>query len=232
MDALIFDCDGVLVDTECDGHRVAFNQAFQEKGLLDYWSKSQYEDLLGIAGGKERMSHYFNAVGWPEVSISRDEFIKNLHQLKTAIFMALIESGELAPRPGVKTLITEAYERGIPLAVCSTSNEKAVKTVVKNCVGEEIAKSIRVFAGDVVSAKKPDPAVYRLAAEKMQLSPKRCLVVEDSNIGMRAALGAGMNCLVTKSYYTENEDFSGANRVVSDLSEVDLNLCYQLVGDE
>lgn len=230
MDALIFDCDGVLVDTECDGHRVAFNQAFQEKGLLDYWSKSRYEELLSVAGGKERMSYYFNTVGWPETALSRDELIKNLHQLKTSIFMNLINSGELAPRPGVKALITEAYEQGMPLAVCSTSNENAVKTVVKTCVGDEIAKNIRVFAGDVVSAKKPDPAVYRLAAEKMQLTPNRCLVVEDSNIGMRAALSAGMNCLVTKSFYTADEDFSGANRVVDNLSEVDLNVCRQIVG--
>ena len=66
MKALIFDCDGVLVDTERDGHRVAFNQAFEEAGLGVTWDVPLYGKLLKVAGGKERIKHYFDTHGWPE----------------------------------------------------------------------------------------------------------------------------------------------------------------------
>ena len=63
MQALIFDCDGVLVDTERDGHRVAFNEAFARKGLAARWSVEEYGELLKVAGGKERMRRYFDTRG-------------------------------------------------------------------------------------------------------------------------------------------------------------------------
>lgn len=74
------------------------------------------------------------------------------------------------------------------------------------------------FAGDVVEKKKPSPDIYLLAAESLGVDPGRCWVVEDSNIGCRAAKAAGMRCLVTKSIYTEEEDFAGADLVVKDLN--------------
>ena len=65
LQALIFDCDGVLVDTELDGHRVSFNQAFREAGLQTEWSAERYGELLLTAGGKERMRRHFDETGWP-----------------------------------------------------------------------------------------------------------------------------------------------------------------------
>jgi len=67
MEALLFDCDGVLADTERDGHRVSFNKAFRENNFGFEWDVEQYGRLCEIGGGKERMTHYFNLPenSWP-----------------------------------------------------------------------------------------------------------------------------------------------------------------------
>lgn len=229
MQALIFDCDGVLVDTERDGHRVAFNQAFAEMGLDTEWSENRYGVLLGTAGGKERMRVHFDETGWPVPEDERDALILDLHKRKTTIFMELIESGALPLRPGVTTKVDAALADGCKIAVCSTSNEKAVQKIVDVLLGPDRAKHMPVFAGDMVSAKKPDPAVYLLAQDTLGLDASKCLVVEDSAIGLRAAIGAHMNCLVTLSTYTKHESFPGAKRVVSDLAQITWEECHSLV---
>jgi len=221
MQALIFDCDGVLADTERDGHRVAFNKAFTAKGLDLEWSVERYGELLKTAGGKERMRRHFDETGWPAPEAGRDIFIKDLHKLKTDLFMELIESGQLPLRSGVARIIDEAIAAGLKLAVCSTSNERAVQAAVNIMLGPERAPRLPVFAGDMVPAKKPDPAIYKLARDQLGLDPARCVVIEDSNNGLRAAMGAGMHCIVTISSYTGGEDFTGAELVVPELGDGD-----------
>jgi len=220
MDALIFDCDGVLVDTERDGHRVAFNRAFTEAGISHAWDVQLYGRLVRISGGKERMLAYFDEVGWPVPAEERDALIVRLHALKTDLFMKIIESGELPLRPGIKRIVEEAHAAGAKLVVCSTSNERAVRGVVHHLLGvEREAWFAGIFAGDIVHAKKPNPEVYELAASKLGLDPARCVVVEDSRNGLLAALGAGMTCVITKSTYTATEDFTGAAAVYPELGD-------------
>lgn len=220
MNALIFDCDGVLVDTERDGHRVAFNEAFASKGLDVHWDVDLYGELLQVAGGKERMKHFFNMTHWPEGVTDKDAFIRELHLLKTDLFMQIIARGDLPLRPGVKRLVDEAIQAGITLAVCSTSNEKAVNLVVGTMLGSE-RKSVfsGIFAGDIVQKKKPDPEIYNLASKELGLAPDTCVVVEDSRNGLLAAVNAGMHCLVTKSHYTQQENFNEADAVVDELGD-------------
>lgn len=231
LQALLFDCDGVLVDTERDGHRVAFNQAFSALGLDSQWSVERYGELLEVAGGKERMRHDFDQIGWPETA-DRDAFIAEAHKLKTNLFMELVMSGAMEIRPGVVSLISQALEDGVKVAVCSTSNVRAVRGIVDHLIGGDLAPQIQVFAGDMVKAKKPDPAIYQLALDELSLAPSRCLVIEDSNIGLRAAKAAGLRCVVTKSSFTGSEDFTLADLVVKDLASggVDLALCRGIVG--
>lgn len=215
--ALLFDCDGVLVDTERDGHRISFNETFAERELGVTWGVDLYGELLKIGGGKERMTAYFNKVGWPEKAPKNEEerkdFIASLHQRKTELFMALIEKKLLPLRPGVAKLIDQALEKGVKVAVCSTSNEKAVSAIVSFLLGPERAEKIQIYAGDVVPRKKPDPAIYLLAASTLGVDPSRCVVVEDSAIGLAAAKAAGMKCIITKSGYTAEEDFLNADAV-------------------
>lgn len=133
--------------------------------------------------------------------------------------MKLIETGKLPLRPGIARIADEAIAAGLKIAVCSTSNECAVHAVVDVMLGPERARHIAVFAGDAVAKKKPDPAIYLLAAQKLGLDPATCVVVEDSNNGLRAAKGSGMKCIVTISSYTNGEDFSLADRVARDLGD-------------
>jgi len=220
MKALIFDCDGVLVDTEKDGHRVAFNRAFKKKGYDFEWSVELYKELLKVAGGKERMKHYFNENGWPEDVEDKDQFIKEMHRLKTDLFMQIIENGELPLRPGIARIVDEAIDAGIDLAVCSTSNERAVNLVVEKMLGEKRRKFFKtILAGDVVSRKKPDPEIYNLALKQLGYSPEECVVVEDSRNGFMAASAAHIPCVVTTNEYTQEEDFSGAKMVVPELGD-------------
>jgi len=220
MEALIFDCDGVIVDTERDGHRVAFNKAFALKGIDAAWGIDQYRELVHVAGGKERMRHYFNQTGWPGQYPEREQLIIELHKLKTELFMELIASGTLALRPGVARLIDEAINQGIRLAVCSTSNEKAVNTIIDVMLGTERKRAFNtILAGDVVSRKKPDPEIYLLCQRELAVDPKKCVVVEDNRNGLMAAKSAGMVCLVTTNPYTVSEDFSEADMVVDQLGD-------------
>ena len=231
MQALIFDCDGVLVDTERDGHRAAFNAAFRAAGLATEWDEVRYGELLTTGGGKERMRRHFDEVGWPEGD--RNALILKLHHAKTDLFMEIIEGGALPLRPGVARMVDAAFAAGLQVAVCSTSNERAVSAVVRVLLGPERAARIRIFAGDAVARKKPDPAIYTLAASTLGLDPAACVVIEDSHIGLTAARAAGMRCIVTKSAYTQDEDFAAADRVVADLDAgIDLMLCKSLTSQE
>jgi len=223
--ALLFDCDGVLVDTERDGHRPAFNQAFKEAGLDHEWGVDLYGELLEIGGGKERMAAYFarhpDTAPWGTVKDenARKELVAGLHKRKTDIFMAAVEAGSMPLRPGVARLVAEAMDAGVPVAICSTSNERAVSTIVRVLLGDRVAAAIPVFAGDAVPAKKPAPDIYILAADSLGVDPGRCVVVEDSEIGLAAARAAGMRCVVTRSAYTQAEAFAGADAVFDCIGE-------------
>jgi HAD superfamily hydrolase (TIGR01509 family) len=220
LKALIFDCDGVLAETERDGHRIAFNRAFAMKGYDFEWDAALYKELVRIGGGKERMKHFFDRTSWPAGTSDKDGLIKELHKLKTDYYTQIIESGELPLRPGVARLVDEAIAAGVKLAVCSTSNERAVHTVVERLLGpERKAKFDVILAGDVVSKKKPDPEIYKLVLERLHLRPTECVVVEDNRNGLLAAKGAGMRCVVTTNGYTEDEDFQEADLVVSELGD-------------
>lgn len=236
--ALLFDCDGVLVDSEKDGHRISFNDTFAERELGVTWDVELYGELLKIGGGKERMTAYFNKTGWPEKAPTnedeRKQFIASLHKRKTELFMVLIEKKLLPLRPGVAKLVDQALAKGVKVAVCSTSNEKAVSAIVSCLLGPERAEKIQIFAGDVVPRKKPDPAIYILAASTLGVEPSSCVVVEDSGIGLAAAKAAGMKCVVTKSGYTADEDFSKADAVFECIGDppeerFDLQFCASLL---
>jgi HAD superfamily hydrolase (TIGR01509 family) len=220
MNALIFDCDGVLVDTEKDGHRVAFNRAFKQRGIGAHWQVDEYGDLLKIAGGKERMKFYFNRNGWPEGIEDQGNFILDMHALKTKLFMGIIESGELPLRSGIARIVDEAISKGLMLAVCSTSNEKAVNLIVEKLLGPQRSRHFNaILAGDIVTRKKPDPEIYNLALDRLSLTSRDCVVVEDSRNGFLAARSAGIPCLITTNEYTRQEDFAGADRVVGELGD-------------
>ena len=219
--AIFFDQDGVIIDTERDGHRVAFNETFKEFGYDFEWDIDQYHQLLQVAGGKERMRHYFHTEGlFPDLAPEEeDTLIKDLHKRKTEIFVSLIESRKLPLRAGVKRLMLEAMASNLKLGVCTTANERSANAIARGMLSD--IDFAFILAGDVVSRKKPDPEIYLLALEKVGLPPEQCLVVEDSRTGVLAAVSAGLRVVATTNIYTENEDLSDADIVVTSLGEPD-----------
>lgn len=217
--AILFDQDGVIIDTERDGHRVAFNKTFKEFGYDFEWDPQYYHELLQVAGGKERMKHHLHTKGFgvPVKPEDEDELIKSMHKRKTAIFVDLIESEQLPLRSGVKRLMEESMDAGLVLGVCTTSNERSA-----HAVAYKILKDINfdfVLAGDVVKNKKPAPDIYNLALERTGLKPEECVVIEDSRNGVLAAKAAGMHVVVTTNGYTEKEDVSDGDIVVTSLGD-------------
>jgi HAD superfamily hydrolase (TIGR01509 family) len=225
--ALVFDCDGVLADTERYGHLPAFNATFADFGLPVRWSEDDYAEKLRIGGGKERMASLFDdpefvrTAGIPSGADDRRELLARWHRAKTAWFTKLVADGRLPARPGIARVIPAALDAGWTVAVASTSAEESVRAVLQHAVGAAVADRVPLFAGDVVPAKKPDPAVYRLAVDRLGLDPDDTLVVEDSRNGLLAAVGAGLPCLVTVNGYTRDERFDEAVLVVSELGDPD-----------
>jgi len=217
--AVFFDQDGVIIDTERDGHRVSFNMTFKEFGFTDEWSVEYYHELLQIAGGKERMKHHWKTRGFskPLTEEEIDNLVKEMHKRKTALFVELIESGKLPLRPGIHRFMKEAMEAGLKIAVCTTSNEQAAKAITGKILSD--IKFDLVLAGDVVQKKKPDPEIYNLALTKLGLKPDEVIIVEDSKNGVIAGKAAGGNVIVTTNGYTEKEDVSAGDVIVTCLGD-------------
>jgi HAD superfamily hydrolase (TIGR01509 family) len=217
--AFFFDQDGVIIDTERDGHRVAFNKTFQEFGLSVEWDVDTYHDLLKIAGGKERMRYYLHEKGFgvevPEEE--EDDLIKRMHKSKTDTFIRLIESGSLPLRAGIRRVMREINSLDLTLGICTTSNEKAAQAIAHRILAE--IRFDFVLAGDVVKKKKPAPDIYLLALERTGLKPEQCICIEDSHNGVVAAKEAGLHIVATTNGYTEEEDLSAADIVVSSLGD-------------
>jgi HAD superfamily hydrolase (TIGR01509 family) len=220
FEALIFDVDGTLADTE-ELHRQAFNEAFFACGLAWRWSPHLYAELLQITGGKERIAAYIDRL--PLSAIERSEFlclIPQLHVSKTRLYRELVELGHLRPRAGVKRLMTEARSAGVQLAIASTTSPANVESLLRASFGNEAPNWFAAFAtGDVVSRKKPAPDIYELALTMLGLPPQRAIALEDSAIGVRSAKAAGLFTVATPSLWTIGEDFTAADLVLTSLGD-------------
>ena len=221
LQALIFDVDGTLADTEANGHRVAFNKAFAEAGLNWHWSVELYGDLLAVTGGKERIFHYIQNYQPQFIAPGGlDEFIAALHRAKNGYYADMVAAGEIPLRPGVKRLLLEAQQAGLRLAIATTTSMENVEALLEHSLDPDAVSWFEVIAaGDVVAAKKPAPDIYHYTLAAMNLPAASCLAVEDSKNGLRSALAADLKTVVTVSDYTRDECFTGAALVVDQLGE-------------
>jgi len=217
LKCILWDVDGTLADTERDGHRVAFNMAFEEAGLERRWDVPTYGELLAVTGGKERIKFDHKRLG---TTPPPDDEVARLHARKTEHYQNLIASGAIPLRPGVKRLLEEAYAAGITLGIATTTTPAALDALIEHSLGGEWFDRFAVrAAGDIVPAKKPAPDIYTYAMEKLGVAPHDCLAMEDSGNGWKAASAAGLKCVVTVNDYTHAHDFSGADLVVSEFGE-------------
>ncbi len=221
IQALLFDCDGVLAETERDGHRVAYNKAMEVLGIQAEWSEEEYAEMVLISGGKERLKYFFNKYPsrFPSNTYNSD-LIQQIYLKKTEIFKSMAASGSLPPRSGIARIIREAHDMGLLLFVCSTSHKESVEALLVRNYGKDCLPWFsKLYCGDVVANKKPAPDIYLLARNEFKLDEKRCFVIEDSRNGLLAAKGAGMHCLITRSFYTVKENFAEADIVTTCLGD-------------
>lgn len=232
--ALVFDVDGTLAQTERDGHRVAFNLAFDELGLGWHWDSRLYGELLEVTGGKERVLHYWRSVD-PQTAARADasQLVAEVHRRKTAHYLRHVESGQLRLRCGVARLLRQARRAGLLLAIATTTSEANVHALLRATLGASApAWFACVGAGDCVPRKKPDPAIYLWVLQRLGLAADECLAFEDSAAGLRSACGAGLRTVVTPDDYTLQHDFEGAWAVLDGLGEAHASVRGRVAGRE
>lgn len=225
LQALIFDVDGTLADTE-SAHMAAFNHAFAEMGMDWVWDETLYTELLNISGGKERILHYWQQVN-PDIkaldAYALSDRIGRIHELKTAAYESAVNSGAVSLRPGVLKLMDEALGAGLQLAIATTTSPVNIAALLRHAIGSDWRMNFTAI-GDASTApiKKPHPQVYLQMIDALQLPVSACLAFEDSSNGLRAATAAGLATLITPNAFTKHHDFTGALKVVPDLSQVNL----------
>ncbi|MFV2034520.1 MAG: HAD family hydrolase [Halocynthiibacter sp.] len=223
LECLIFDVDGTMADTERDGHRVAFNQAFADAGLDWHWGVELYGKLLAVTGGKERMRHYIDAFRPDyEKPDDFDAMVVQLHAAKTRHYTGLMRQALIPLRPGVERLLQDARQQSLRLAIATTTTPANVSALLESTLGEDGESWFEVIgAGDVVPAKKPAADIYDYVLKKLDLPASACLAFEDSGNGILSSAGAGLKTIITVNGYTRDDDFSDAEVVLDNLGEPD-----------
>jgi HAD superfamily hydrolase (TIGR01509 family) len=220
LEALIFDVDGTLADTE-ETHRQAFNAAFIQFELRWDWRPQQYAELLSISGGKERLAVYVDTLEVAEAERARlKQLVPAIHREKTRLFTELIADGRARFRPGVARLIREARAAGVRVAIASTTTAANVEALIASNLGHDAYRDFAVIAcGDQVEAKKPAPDIYNLALSTLGVPASACVALEDSGNGVKAAKAAGLFTVVTPTIWTATQDFRGADLVLNSLGD-------------
>ncbi len=221
LEAIIFDVDGTIAETERDGHRRAFNAAFVAAGFEWHWDPVLYGELLEVAGGQDRIRHFWERFGIKPPGLDPAGLAAELHRAKTAHYLELLQSGTIPLRPGVRRLWQEARAEGVRLAIATTAMPEGVRALLEHSAGAGVSDWFEVIAaGDVVPNKKPAPDIYLYVLERIGLGPEACVAIEDSDNGVQAAQAAGIRTLVvTVNHYTVHQDFSGVPLVVDGLGE-------------
>lgn len=217
--ALIWDVDGTVAETEHHGHRIAFDQAFEDKGLGWRWDPPTYGRLLHVTGGRERILKFMEGrTDVPATAAEREALARELHLRKNDIYADLVAQGALQARPGVRRLMDDCEREGVMLAVATTTSTSNVVALFSSLFGAGWRfRFAAVVCAENAPAKKPDPQAYRVVLERMGIKAAEAFALEDSPNGLVAARAAGIGCGITRSVYFADATFEGAAWVRDDL---------------
>ncbi|MCB2099891.1 MAG: HAD-IA family hydrolase, partial [Rhodobacterales bacterium] len=203
LQALIFDIDGTLADTE-ELHRRCFNAAFAEAGLSWHWDPELYTRLLEVAGGGARLrlwvqNHFGDVADQP----GNVDLASRLHKRKSELLRAALATGEMPLRPGVESLIRTARDKGLRMSVATGSSRGNLEYLVGATLGGTVGDWFEVYAaGDTVENPKPAPDIYQWVLDTMGLTADQAMAFEDSDVGLASAAGAGLPVIVTPTLYS------------------------------
>lgn len=218
IEALIFDVDGTLADSE-ESHRIAFNLAFEQQGLGWVWTPERYRELLSVTGGKERIAWHVQTLSMTASERHRLlARVSEIHAAKTTFYSAAVRAGGLPLRPGVARLLEEARGDGCRLAIASTTTAENVDALLQSAFGSRGLELFDVIAcGDQVQAKKPAPDIYQLVLRTLGVDADRAVAFEDSPNGLRSAVAAGLWTVITPTFWTADGDYAEAGLVLPHL---------------
>jgi HAD superfamily hydrolase (TIGR01509 family) len=203
---VIFDVDGTLVDSERDGHRVAFNSAFAEFGLPFRWDEETYGRLLAVTGGQRRLHGYLAGLGVD--AAERERLVPRLHARKTELFTALAAAGDVPAREGTVRLLDELAGAGVTVGVATTGSRAWVEPLLDRHF--DLARFATVVTGDDVSDRKPHPEAYLVALRVIGADGDTTVAVEDSDNGVQSARAAGLRVAAVTNDYTAAQELREA----------------------
>ena len=209
--AVLWDVDGTLAESERDGHRVAFNMAFEACGIAWRWDESHYGDLLHVTGGRERLLFDMQTRSDAPAAPEREALARTLHAKKNAFYAALVEAGAVPLREGVMALMQECRERRVRMGITTTTSRANLEALMAVHLGGRWAEGFAVtVCGEDVQRKKPDPQVYLKALRELDVECGEAVAIEDAPGGVAAARAAGVAVLVTRSAYFAKAPIAGA----------------------
>ncbi|MBI4778612.1 HAD family phosphatase [Candidatus Desantisbacteria bacterium] len=206
--AIIFDMDGLMVDTE-SLYSIALQKIAQKRGK-DFTLELK-RAMIGRQG-RVSMNIFREHLGLTE---SAEELLIE----REDVYGELLNEAELVPMPGLLELLLLTCTMAIPMAIASSSSECWIRIVIDKLGIADRFKAI--VSGNNVENGKPCPDVYLLAAKKLGILPQYCLALEDTPTGMEAAKRAGMICVAVPNQYSEGLDFSMADMVINSLKDVE-----------
>ncbi len=193
LNAVFWDVDGTIADTELCGHRIAFNKAFNDFQLDWNWNENQYLDLLNISGGLKRVIHYRNAIN----SELTDSQCSQIQTRKRFHYKNLIQSGKIKVRDGVMRLIKDLSNFDIEQFIVTTSGRDSLEPFLNTSLSTHLKYFSGIITYEDVSKHKPFPDAYQRALHLSKKSEVNCIAIEDSTIGVESAKAAKLNCLLT-----------------------------------
>lgn len=212
LQALLWDVDGTMAETERDGHRIAFNRAFEAFGVPWRWDEARYGELLSVTGGRERLMHDMDRrPDAPPLAGERDALARALHAKKNALYAELVADAGIPLRAGVLALMHECRAQRVRMAIATTTSRANVEALLGRHVGRGWAGWFdAIVCGEDVLRKKPDPEVFVQALQRLGLGPLDTVVLEDSPGGVAAARAAHCPVVVTRSIYFADAQVEGA----------------------
>lgn len=201
---VVFDLDGLLVDTEPLSYRA--------------WAALLKRDW-GVTLGEADHALMVGTHGLATWTILRDRLglaidlptdLPRLSALREAFYLDVL-AGDVTPMPGAIELVRACHAAGLRLGIASSSTLPQIEGIVARLGLAPFFDALT--SGHEVPASKPDPAIYRLACARLGVEPRECVALEDSGPGVLAARAAGLRCLAVPNAYTTGHDFSRASAI-------------------